>query len=254
MSDASTRTFDGYRRADGRAGVRNHVLVLSPTGLTSAAAARIGALVRGTVCVTSGYGRGQVAADAQLQFDTLMRSRRAASRSPVSRCRTCARTRWRWSMPACVPQRAWCVRRRCCGGSHANCANSAWPSNAAIRTRRRGSSPIRSPDTSPNRSSPPAVRRCSAKPSNGPVPSIFSHAAPSMPVSRTRSCVRSPRASAGCARPAAIRARRIPVRRTAQAASRRSRRKRWARSPREAANASTACCSRRSGRQAGDCS
>ena len=71
MSDASTRTFDGYRRPDGRAGVRNHVLVLSPTGLTSAAAARIGALVRGTVCVTSGYGRGQVAADAQLQFDTL---------------------------------------------------------------------------------------------------------------------------------------------------------------------------------------
>jgi len=71
MSDASTRMFDGYRRADGRAGVRNHVLVLSPTGLTSAAAARIASLVRGTVCVTSGYGRGQVAADAKLQFDTL---------------------------------------------------------------------------------------------------------------------------------------------------------------------------------------
>ena len=33
-------TFQGYRRADGRVGVRNHVLVLSPTGLTSAAAQR----------------------------------------------------------------------------------------------------------------------------------------------------------------------------------------------------------------------
>jgi len=65
------RTFDGYRRADGRAGVRNHVLVLSATGLTSAAAARIASLVRGTVCVATGYGRGQVADDAKLQFDTL---------------------------------------------------------------------------------------------------------------------------------------------------------------------------------------
>jgi altronate dehydratase len=44
MSEAATRTFDGYRRADGRVGIRNHVLVLSPTGLTSAAAARVSSL------------------------------------------------------------------------------------------------------------------------------------------------------------------------------------------------------------------
>jgi altronate dehydratase large subunit len=71
MSEAPSYTFDGYRRADGRVGVRNHVLVLSPTGLTSAAAVRVSSLVRGTVCVTTGYGRGQVGADAKLQFDTL---------------------------------------------------------------------------------------------------------------------------------------------------------------------------------------
>ena len=65
-------TFHGYRREDGRVGVRNHVLVLSATGLTSAAATRIASLVHGTICVTTGYGRGQVAADAQLQFDTLL--------------------------------------------------------------------------------------------------------------------------------------------------------------------------------------
>jgi len=64
-------SFDGYRRPDGRVGVRNHVLVLSPTGLTSAAASRIASLVRGTVCVATGYGRGQVGADADLQFATL---------------------------------------------------------------------------------------------------------------------------------------------------------------------------------------
>jgi altronate dehydratase large subunit len=63
--------FLGYRRPDGRAGVRNHVLVLSPTGLTSAAAARVAGLVHGTLAVTSGYGRGQVSADADLQFRTL---------------------------------------------------------------------------------------------------------------------------------------------------------------------------------------
>jgi altronate dehydratase large subunit len=64
--------FAGYRRADGRVGVRNHVLVLSPTGLTSAAATRVSALVRGTICVTSGYGRGQVGADARLHQALLL--------------------------------------------------------------------------------------------------------------------------------------------------------------------------------------
>lgn len=68
----AANTFQGYRRVDGRVGVRNHVLVLSPTGLTSAAAVRVSSLVRGTVCVTSGYGRGQVTADAQLHLDTLV--------------------------------------------------------------------------------------------------------------------------------------------------------------------------------------
>jgi altronate dehydratase large subunit len=63
--------FDGYHRPDGRVGVRNHVLVLSPTGLTSAAARRIASLVAGTICVATGYGRGQVGADADLQFATL---------------------------------------------------------------------------------------------------------------------------------------------------------------------------------------
>ena len=64
-------SFQGYPRADGRAGTRNHVLVLSPTGLTSAAAQRISQLVRGTICVATGYGRGQVGADAKLQIATL---------------------------------------------------------------------------------------------------------------------------------------------------------------------------------------
>ncbi|MEO6929612.1 MAG: UxaA family hydrolase [Casimicrobiaceae bacterium] len=71
METNDAATFAGYRRSDGRVGIRNHVLVLSPTGLTSAAAGRIADMVSGSVCVASGYGRGQVAADAQLHFDTL---------------------------------------------------------------------------------------------------------------------------------------------------------------------------------------
>ncbi|HET8876841.1 MAG TPA: UxaA family hydrolase [Casimicrobiaceae bacterium] len=68
---SDSQRFTGYRRRDGSVGVRNHVLVLSPTGLTSAAAQRIADLVLGTVAVTSGFGRGQVGDDAQLHFDTL---------------------------------------------------------------------------------------------------------------------------------------------------------------------------------------
>lgn len=70
MTDATPR-FLGYRRSDGRVGVRNNVLVLSPTGLTSALAQRVSSLVGGTICVTSGFGRGQVAEDARLHSDTL---------------------------------------------------------------------------------------------------------------------------------------------------------------------------------------
>ncbi|MEJ7667452.1 MAG: UxaA family hydrolase [Casimicrobiaceae bacterium] len=69
---SGARTFHGYRRVDGRVGVRNNVLILSPTGLTSAAASRVAGLVRGTIGVTSGFGRGQVTADARLHFDTLL--------------------------------------------------------------------------------------------------------------------------------------------------------------------------------------
>ncbi|MEP7328058.1 MAG: UxaA family hydrolase [Betaproteobacteria bacterium] len=72
MQAPAALTFLGYRRADGRVGIRNKVLILSPTGLTSAVAHRVSAAVSGTICVSSGYGRGQVTADAKLHFDTLL--------------------------------------------------------------------------------------------------------------------------------------------------------------------------------------
>ncbi len=169
---ATKRGFDGYRRRDGRVGVRNHVLVLSPTGLTSAAARRIASLVRGTVCVASGYGRGQVAADAKLHFDTLAGLAthpnvaavvvvsagdditgtyvdaivaQRASRHSACRCRACTRTRSRWSMPAFALPRGWSTKRRRCAASAATSPTSASRSSAGTPMRRPASSAIRSP-------------------------------------------------------------------------------------------------------------
>jgi len=55
--------FEGYRRHDGRYGIRNHVLVLGVNGLVARAAARIAAGVAGTVLFASPYGRGQYGLD-----------------------------------------------------------------------------------------------------------------------------------------------------------------------------------------------
>ena len=54
----SALTFDGYARPDGSVGVRNHVLVLSVTGLTGPTARRIGRIVGGTRVIATPYGSG----------------------------------------------------------------------------------------------------------------------------------------------------------------------------------------------------
>lgn len=56
-------TFLGYHRADGSVGVRNHVLVLSITGLTGPTARRIGGCVPGAKVVSMPYGSGLVGDD-----------------------------------------------------------------------------------------------------------------------------------------------------------------------------------------------
>ncbi|HKU84920.1 MAG TPA: UxaA family hydrolase [Casimicrobiaceae bacterium] len=59
--------FEGFRRSDGSVGVRNHVLVMSVTGLTGPTARRIGRAVPGARVITTPYGSGLVADDAALQ-------------------------------------------------------------------------------------------------------------------------------------------------------------------------------------------
>ena len=55
--------FLGYRWDDGSVGTRNHLLVLSVTGLTGPAARRIGRQLAGAVVVTSPYGSGLLGED-----------------------------------------------------------------------------------------------------------------------------------------------------------------------------------------------
>jgi altronate dehydratase large subunit len=55
--------FHGFVRADGRVGIRNHVLVLGVNGLATRVAERIGRALPGVLAVASHHGRGQVEPD-----------------------------------------------------------------------------------------------------------------------------------------------------------------------------------------------
>jgi altronate dehydratase large subunit len=64
-------TFSGYPRPEGRAGVRNHLLVLSIAGLTGPAARRVARSLPGARLVTMPYGGGLIGADQALHLRTL---------------------------------------------------------------------------------------------------------------------------------------------------------------------------------------
>jgi altronate dehydratase large subunit len=59
--------FDGFRRPDGSIGVRNHMLILSVTGLTGPTARRIGRAVPAARVVTTPFGSGLLGDDGRLQ-------------------------------------------------------------------------------------------------------------------------------------------------------------------------------------------
>ena len=61
----------GFRRPDGRFGIRNHVIVLPVDDISNAAANGVGALIRGTMPLPHAYGRLQFGEDLELTFRTL---------------------------------------------------------------------------------------------------------------------------------------------------------------------------------------
>ena len=71
-------TFQGYRRDNGRVGVRNHVIVLPVDDLSNAAAEAVANNIKGVLAIPHPYGRLQFGADLELHFRTLI----GAGRNP----------------------------------------------------------------------------------------------------------------------------------------------------------------------------
>src|SRR5258705_1632274 len=70
--DLSKATFRGYKRDNGRVGVRNHVLVLPVDDLSNAACEAVANNIKGTLAIPHPYGRLQFGADLDLHFRTLI--------------------------------------------------------------------------------------------------------------------------------------------------------------------------------------
>src|SRR5207248_4592199 len=72
IMDLSKASFFGYRRENGRIGVRNHVVILPVDDLSNAAAQAVEHNIKGTLAVPHPYGRLQFGADLDLHFRTLI--------------------------------------------------------------------------------------------------------------------------------------------------------------------------------------
>jgi (2R)-sulfolactate sulfo-lyase subunit beta len=64
--------FSGYRRENGRVGIRNHVIILPLDDLSNAAAEAVANNIKGTLALPHAYGRLQFGEDLELFFRTLI--------------------------------------------------------------------------------------------------------------------------------------------------------------------------------------
>ncbi|PPQ36267.1 (2R)-sulfolactate sulfo-lyase subunit beta [Rhodoblastus acidophilus] len=67
-----SKSFFGYRRENGRVGVRNHVIILPLDDLSNAAAEAVANNIKGALALPHHYGRLQFGADLELHFRTLI--------------------------------------------------------------------------------------------------------------------------------------------------------------------------------------
>ncbi len=65
-------TFRGYRRENGRVGVRNHVVILPLDDLSNAACEAVANNIKGTMALPHHYGRLQFGEDLELHFRTMI--------------------------------------------------------------------------------------------------------------------------------------------------------------------------------------
>ena len=68
----SNLTFKGYRRDNGRVGVRNHVVILPVDDISNAACEAVANNIKGTLALPHAYGRLQFGADLDLHFRTMI--------------------------------------------------------------------------------------------------------------------------------------------------------------------------------------
>jgi (2R)-sulfolactate sulfo-lyase subunit beta len=64
--------FQGYRRENGRVGIRNHVIILPLDDLSNAACEAVAHNIKGTMALPHPYGRLQFGEDLELHFRTLI--------------------------------------------------------------------------------------------------------------------------------------------------------------------------------------
>lgn len=63
---------EGYRRENGRVGIRNHVIVLPVDDISNAACEAVGKVIQGVIALPHAYGRLQFGEDLELFFRTLI--------------------------------------------------------------------------------------------------------------------------------------------------------------------------------------
>ena len=71
-SKYSNMTFQGYRRENGRVGVRNLVLILPVDDISNAACEAVANNIKGTLAIPHAYGRLQFGEDLELHFRTII--------------------------------------------------------------------------------------------------------------------------------------------------------------------------------------
>ena len=65
-------TFKGYRRENGRVGIRNHVVILPVDDISNAACEAVANNIKGTMALPHAYGRLQFGEDLELFFRTMI--------------------------------------------------------------------------------------------------------------------------------------------------------------------------------------
>ena len=68
----SISTFKGYRRENGRVGIRNHVVILPVDDISNAACEAVANNIKGTLALPHAYGRLQFGEDLELFFRTMI--------------------------------------------------------------------------------------------------------------------------------------------------------------------------------------